>query len=195
MTRRAGDSQVPRRCEQESIGLFTGIRPNSTIDASRTMTTLITRIRAICVAVLMFAGSAIVTQMVPAYAADQDRARGPDSEIVQSRQDDAQIGRLKQKLRITDAQLPQWNALAAAMQENARRIRLSRADLAKIHPTDVIDELYADRRETQARLERLERIIPLAEALYAVLDPHQKALADTLFGGIRRRHDPVLDTQ
>jgi len=143
----------------------------------------------------MFAGSAIVTQMVPAYAADQDRARGPDSEIVQSRQDDAQIGRLKQKLRITDAQLPQWNALAAAMQENARRIRLSRADLAKIHPTDVIDELYADRRETQARLERLERIIPLAEALYAVLDPHQKALADTLFGGIRRRHDPVLDTQ
>ena len=108
---------------------------------------------------------------------------------------DAQIGRLKQKLRITDAQMPQWNALAAAMQENAQRIRLSRADRAKIHPTNVIDELYADRRETQARLERLERIIPRAEALYAVLDPHQRTLADALFGGIRRHHDPVLATQ
>ncbi len=169
---------------------------NSTIDASRTMTTLITRVRAIWIAVVLLGGSVIVTPMVPAHAAQQDRAHGrPDSESVRARQVDAQISSLKQKLRITEVQMPQWNALAAAMRENARRIRLSRADRAKIHPTNVIDELYADRRETQARLERLERIIPLAEALYAVLDPGQKALADALFGGIRRHHGAVLATQ
>ena len=106
---------------------------------------------------------------------------------------DAQIARLQKKLHIAPAQMPQWNALAAAMRENARRIQLSRADRAKIHPTNVIDLLYADRRETQAQLERLERIIPPAEALLAVLTPHQKAKADALFGGLLRRHTPILD--
>jgi LTXXQ motif family protein len=169
---------------------------NSVIDASRTMTTLIMRVRAIWIAVVLLGGAGIVASMVPAHAAQQSGARGqPDSESVRARQVDAQISRLKQKLRITEAQMPQWNALAAGMRENARRIRLSRADRAKIHPTNVIDELYADRRETQARLGRLERIIPLAEALYAVLDPGQKALADALFGGIRRHHEAVLATQ
>jgi LTXXQ motif family protein len=147
-------------------------------------------------AIFLSAGSLIATQIVTANAANQDRAHdGPDSGSARAGQVDAEIGHLKEKLHITKAQMPQWNALAAAMQENARRIRLSRADRAKIHPTNVIDELYADRRETQARLERLERIIPLAEALYAVLDPNQKVHADALFGGIRRHHDPVLDTQ
>jgi periplasmic protein CpxP/Spy len=160
------------------------------------MTNLIIRVRAIWIGVILLGSSVIVAQTVPLYAADQDRAHErTDRESVQGRQVDAQIGRLKQDLRITEAQMPQWNALAAAMRENAQRIRLSRADRAKIHQTNVIDELYTDRRETQARLERLERIIPLAEALYAVLDPRQKALADTMFGGIRRHHEPVLDTQ
>jgi hypothetical protein len=107
---------------------------------------------------------------------------------------DAQVARLQQKLHIAAAQMPQWNALAAAMRDNAKRIELSRADRAKIHPTNVIDQLYADRRETQARLERLERIIPVAEALFAVLSKDQKATADRLFGGLMRRHRPILDT-
>jgi hypothetical protein len=160
------------------------------------MTTAMPHFRAIWIAILLSAGSLILTPIVPANAAQQDRAHdGSDSESVRARQVDAQISRLKVKLRITETQTPQWNALAAVMRENARRIRLSQADRAKIHPTNVIDELYADRRETQARLERLERLIPLAEALYAVLDPSQKALADAQFGGIRRHRDPVLDTQ
>ena len=90
--------------------------------------------------------------------------------------------------------MPQWNALAAAMRENARRIALSRADRAKIHPTNAIDMLYADRRETQARLERLERVIPVAEALFAVLSKDQRTKADRLFDGLMRRHKPILDT-
>jgi len=64
-----------------------------------------------------------------------------------------------------------------------------------IHPSKVIDELYADRRETQARLERLERVIPVAEALFAVLTKDQKAEADMLFGGLLRRHEAALDTR
>ncbi len=129
---------------------------------------------------LSLAGAIALVQPVSARAGDQ-RA-------------DAQIARLQQKLHITAAQMPQWNALAAAMRENARRIALSRADRAKIHPTNAIDMLYADRRETQARLERLERVIPVAEALFAVLSKDQRTKADRLFDGLMRRHKPILDT-
>jgi Spy/CpxP family protein refolding chaperone len=94
---------------------------------------------------------------------------------------EAQIVQLGTKLHITAAQKPQWNALAAVMKENARLVHASAADRAKIHPTTVVDKLYADRKASQARLERLERVIPVAEALYAVLTPEQKAKANILF--------------
>jgi hypothetical protein len=135
------------------------------------------------VVALSLAGAIALVQPVAARAADRHAERA-----------DAQIARLQQKLHIAAAQMPQWNALAAAMRDNAKRIELSRADRAKIHPTTVIDELYAERRETQAQLERLERIIPVAEALFAVLSKDQKAKADRLFGGLMRRHRPILDT-
>jgi hypothetical protein len=83
----------------------------------------------------------------------------------------------------------------AVIRENARRIGLSQADRTKNSADQRNQELYEDRKETQARLERLKRPIALAKALYAVLDPSQKALADAQSGGIRRHHDPVLDTQ
>jgi hypothetical protein len=134
---------------------------------------------------LSLAGAVAVAPPISARAGER---HAPDARA------DAQIAWLQKKLAITAAQTPQWNALAAAMRENARRIELSRADRAKIHPTNVIDELYADRRETQARLERLERVIPVAEALFAVLTKEQRAKADRLFGGILRHRGPILDT-
>ena len=137
------------------------------------------------IAAVSFAGA--VALAPPASARMADRHAPED-------RTDAQIAWLQKKLHIAVAQMPQWNALAAAMRENAKRVELSRADRAKIHPTDVIDILYADRRETQARLERLERVIPVAEALFAVLNKDQKATADRLFGGLMRRHWPILDT-
>ena len=134
---------------------------------------------------LSFAGAIASVQPASAHTADRHAPAG---------RTDAQISGLQKKLHITAAQMPQWNALAAAMRENAKRIELSRADRAKIHPTNAIDMLYADRRETQARLERLERVIPVAEALFAVLSKDQKATADRLFGGLMRHHRPILDT-
>ncbi len=134
---------------------------------------------------LSLAGAVAWVPTVPARAAEHHAAVD---------RTDAQIAWLQKKLHITAAQMPQWNALAAAMRENAKRIELSRADRTKIHPTNAIDILYADRRETQARLERLERVIPVAEALFAVLNKDQKAAADRLFGGLMRRHAPMLDT-
>jgi hypothetical protein len=142
------------------------------------------------VVALSLGGAIAFVQPLPARAADQPAPAAS----AYSQRVDAQIARLEKKLHITAAQLPQWNALAAAMRENARRIQLSRADRAKIHPTNVIDLLYASRRETQAQLERLERIIPPAEALLAVLAADQKARADALFGGLMRRDRAIFDT-
>ena len=122
-------------------------------------------------------GVFILAQPLSARAADRHM---PTAE--------AQISQLRKLLHITKAQMPQWEALAAAMRENARLLRESAADRAKIHPTTIVDRLYTDRKMSQARLKRLERLIPLAEALYAVLSPRQKAKADILF--TRPRNTP-----
>jgi hypothetical protein len=105
-----------------------------------------------------------------------------------------QIAALRTKLHITDKQMPQWNDLAAAMEENARLVQASIADRAKIHPTTIIDKLYAARLETRAHLERLERVIAVAEALYAVLTDNQRAQADLLFSGPQKSTEALLDT-
>lgn len=123
-------------------------------------------------ATIVTALAVLVTVALPPSAGAAERST-PAAE--------AQIGKIKARLHITAAQEPQWQALAAVMRENARLVRASAADRAKIHPTTIVDKLYADRRATQERLERLERVIPVAEALYAVLTARQKAVADHLF--------------
>ena len=94
---------------------------------------------------------------------------------------DRQIARLHAKLQITPAQMTQWNALVAAMRENARLAKMGRDYRAKFHLATIIDELHAERLATQARLERLDRVIPVAEALYAVLTEKQRSAADEEF--------------
>jgi hypothetical protein len=144
---------------------------------------------------LALAGAVTFAQPILARAADQSApAANAAMGDAASKHVDAQIARLQEQLHITAAQMQQWNALAAVMRENAKRVILSRADRAKIHPTNVIDELYAARRESQASTERLERVIPAAEALFAVLANEQKAKANLLFGDLRKRHEAVLDT-
>jgi hypothetical protein len=169
---------------------------NADDQASIAMTTRVLG-RIIRFAVALLLGGAIVfVQPSSARAADRHApTASADRGSAYSKRVDAEIARLQKKLHITTAQMPQWSTLAAAMRENAKGIRLSRADRTKIHPTNVIDELYSDRRETQAQLERLERIIPVAEALFAVLTADQKAKADALFGGLLRHHKPILDTR
>jgi len=133
-----------------------------------------------------------VSQPLSSRAADQPASLA-GSGAGQSSVDD-QIGALRTKLHIADTQMPQWDGLAAAMAENARLVRASIADRAKIHPTTVIDTLYAARLEARAHLERLERVIPVAEALYAVLTEAQRAQADLLFSGSPKSNEELLDT-
>lgn len=130
-------------------------------------------------------------------AAEHHRAHAMHHHAVRMRAHrvDAQIARLRHRLHITKAQMPQWRALARVMRENARLIRLSRADRAKIHPTDAIDGLYAARRQAQAEIKRLERVIPVAEALYAVLTKKQKAEANILFTRPANRNAALLNTR
>jgi hypothetical protein len=145
-------------------------------------------------ATLTFAGAALVPSLSASAAEHGAPAVPADGGSAFWKRIDVQLARLQHRLHITATQMTPWNALTEAMRDNAKRIQLSRADRAKIHPTNVIDELYADRRETQARLERLERIIPKAEALYAVLTADQKKKAEAIFGGLRRDHEAILDT-
>jgi len=149
---------------------------------------------AVTIIALALFGLAALSQPSSARAEEQRAPTvGSDTGNPESGRIEARITKLRIDLHITDGQMAQWNALAEIMRENARLLRASIADRAQIHRTTIVDKLYADRLEAQAQLKRLDRLIPVAEALYAVLTAEQKAKADAIFGRSRNLNDGTLD--
>ena len=94
---------------------------------------------------------------------------------------DGQIAFYKAQLKITDAQSPQWNALADAIRGSATRLQQTMAQ-----STDAKDVVTAperiQRRITMltAQLDAGQAILAAANPLYAVLTDEQKKIADEL---------------
>ena len=87
---------------------------------------------------------------------------------------------LHDRLRITEAEQPQWDAVAAAMMANARHV-------AELHAAqvDALPSAPAELRHyaavTQAHAEDAQRLIAPFDQLYAVMSPEQRATADATF--------------
>jgi len=92
---------------------------------------------------------------------------------------DANISILHQRLQITPAQEPQFNAVANAMRENAR----AEASAPQQPPAGAtaVDDLRAYIRYSEVELTGLKKMLPALEALYATLSPTQKRAADAAF--------------
>ena len=92
---------------------------------------------------------------------------------------DANISILHQRLQITPAQEPQFNAVANAMRENAR----AEASAPQQPPAGAtaVDDLRAYIRYSEVELTGLKKMLPALEALYATLSPTQKKAADATF--------------
>jgi LTXXQ motif family protein len=102
---------------------------------------------------------------------------------------EGRIAFLKAELRITEAQMPQWNAFSDTLRENARRMR-------EMSSTMMQDGMGQDSTSVSApdRLDRMEKMMTsMLEAikatraalapLYAVLTDEQKKVADQLIHG------------
>ena len=100
---------------------------------------------------------------------------------------EGQLAFYKAELRITEAQLPQWNALADVIRANAKRLRESmtpaqagtQAGAATAMPT-APEQLERRAAQLSLALEAMKAAQGPAKTLYAAFSPEQKKIADEL---------------
>ena len=91
---------------------------------------------------------------------------------------------LKTELKITDAQLPLWNAVAAAIRANGKSVsEMSGPMMGSMHTGTLPEKLAAREKMMTAHLEALRKFKAAVDPLYAVLSDEQKKTADELLIG------------
>jgi hypothetical protein len=103
---------------------------------------------------------------------------------------EGRIAFLKAELKITDAQTPQWNAVADAMRKNdaAMRDLMRQAREARQQQqqqpssSNALDALARRERFAEARAESVRNFAAAFRPLYASLSDEQKRTADELLG-------------
>jgi hypothetical protein len=92
---------------------------------------------------------------------------------------------LKTELKITDAQLPLWNAVADAIRANAKSMSemMSGGMMGSSQTTTLPEKLALGEKMMTAHLEGLHRLKMAVDPLYAALSPEQKKTADELVMG------------
>lgn len=111
---------------------------------------------------------------------------------------EARLAYLKTALKITDAQLPQWNAFAETRRKQAReaaeRMQAYRSQMAErqkgARPT-AVERLERRQAMLATASTRLSETLAAVKPLYAALSPDQQKIADELFarrgrGGFRQ---------
>jgi hypothetical protein len=95
---------------------------------------------------------------------------------------EGQLAFFKTELHITDAQLPQWNALADVIRANARRLQETMTPPAQGSSgvSALPDQLERHAAQLAAMLDATKAVQGAAKPLYAVLTDDQKKIADEL---------------
>jgi hypothetical protein len=96
---------------------------------------------------------------------------------------EGRIAFLKAELKITDAQLPPWNAFAQAMRDNAAAMRgMMQGGMMMGMGQDgtMPDKLAAREKLLAARLDAIRKLRAAAEPLYGTLSADQKKTADEI---------------
>ena len=103
----------------------------------------------------------------------------PDSTAPRIGQMRERLQQVHDRLAITPAQQPQWDAVVAVLRDNARSMRANPATAAiRSGHLTAVQELHAASDLAHARADALQRMIPPVEALYATLSPEQQHTAD-----------------
>lgn len=97
---------------------------------------------------------------------------------------EGRIAFLKAELRITEAQAPQWAALADALRASAKAHQAVHEQMTTGGmPSSWPERLAVHQKALSARLDALKIIEAAAKPLYAVLTDEQKKVADQLLSG------------
>jgi hypothetical protein len=142
------------------------------------------------ISTLLAAGLAVsalpVLSQQEAAPAAKGRQAG-DRQADRGQRMEARIEQLKTTLKITDAQLPQWNAFADTLRKQARagsdRMKARQASTekgAKPAPVTAIEQLERRKAHLAQASARMDEVLATARPLYAALSPEQKKIADDL---------------
>jgi hypothetical protein len=125
-------------------------------------------------AVLVVGSSSALAQTSP--APQQTTPATPEDAAEQ------RIRSLQAELRITDAQMPQWNAFSQAMRESAVSTdRLFRQRASTAPSMNALDNMKSYAQVARAYADNTEKLSASFEALYGVLSDQQKQTIDGLF--------------
>jgi periplasmic protein CpxP/Spy len=114
----------------------------------------------------------------PAPASPQSGTATPS----QGESVDQRIRALQQQLGITAAQMPQWNAFAQAMRDNATSTdELFRQRADSVKTMTALDNMKSYARVVRAYADDTDRLEAAFETLYNALSNQQKQTLDTLF--------------
>jgi protein CpxP len=101
---------------------------------------------------------------------------------------ESRIKELHDKLHITAAQQPQWDALTQVMRDNAKSMdALLKARAQNIQTASAIDDLHSYQALADAHADGLKKFVPPFEALYGTMSDEQKKTADDIFRAHQRR--------
>lgn len=108
---------------------------------------------------------------------------------------DGQIADLQKRLNITEAQKPQFDALAQAIRQNAQAMDALMQQEQQRQPRNAVEDLRASVKLAQEEADGLKRLLPAMEALYASLSDQQKRTADQLLGHAGQQNQPPQQQQ
>ncbi len=90
----------------------------------------------------------------------------------------ARLTRLHDRIGITAAQQPQWDAVVATLRESARAMRPDPGRRASRDGLPMPQQLRAAADAARQRADAVQRLSPPGDALYAALSPDQQHIAD-----------------
>jgi protein CpxP len=95
---------------------------------------------------------------------------------------EARIKTLHKQLRITEAQKPQWDALATVMRDNAQAmVELQKQRAADSQSMSAVEVIKSYESVIEAHEDGMKKFVPPFEALYNSMSDAQKKTADSLF--------------
>jgi hypothetical protein len=103
--------------------------------------------------------------------------------IAMARHVEGRLAFLKTELKITDAQLPLWNAVADAIRANAKSMGDMAGGMMGGQTGTLPDKLAMREKMMTAHLEALRKFKAAVDPLYAALSDEQKKTADELLIG------------
>lgn len=111
----------------------------------------------------------------------QSKTAAPSKQTFANRVEQ-RIKRLHEELKITAGEQPQWDAVAQAMREDAEKVgALIRERREKAATMNAVDDMRTYQAIAEAHAVALAKITSAFEALYEVMSPEQRKVADKLF--------------